>query len=101
MMTGIPVKKVATSESKKLVNMADDLRKMVIGQEEAISKIAKAIQRNRVGLKDPKKPIGSFIFLAPPALVKQNWPNHWPGTSSTAKMPWCGLTCRNTWKNSR
>jgi len=70
MMTGIPVKKVATSESKKLVNMADDLRKMVIGQEEAISKIAKAIQRNRVGLKDPKKPIGSFIFLGPTGVGK-------------------------------
>ena len=70
MMTGIPVKKVATSESKKLVHMSDDLRKMVIGQEEAITKIAKAIQRNRVGLKDPKKPIGSFIFLGPTGVGK-------------------------------
>lgn len=70
MMTGIPVKKVATSESKKLVGMAEDLRKMVIGQDEAIVKIAKAIQRNRVGLKDPKKPIGSFIFLGPTGVGK-------------------------------
>ena len=70
MMTGIPVKKVATSESKKLVHMADDLRKMVIGQEEAVTKIAKAIQRNRVGLKDPKKPVGSFIFLGPTGVGK-------------------------------
>ncbi len=70
MMTGIPVNKVATSESNKLVHMADDLRKMVIGQDEAIVKIAKAIQRNRVGLKDPKKPIGSFIFLGPTGVGK-------------------------------
>ena len=70
MMTGIPVRKVATSESKKLVNMADDLRKMVIGQDEAILKVTKAIQRNRVGLKDPKKPVGSFIFLGPTGVGK-------------------------------
>ncbi|MEQ1745858.1 MAG: ATP-dependent Clp protease ATP-binding subunit [Saprospiraceae bacterium] len=70
MMTGIPVRKVATSESKKLVNMADDMRKMVIGQDDAIAKISKAIQRNRVGLKDPKKPIGSFIFLGPTGVGK-------------------------------
>lgn len=70
MMTGIPVRKVAKSESKKLVNMSDDIRKMVIGQDEAIAKIAKAIQRNRVGLKDPKKPIGSFIFLGPTGVGK-------------------------------
>lgn len=70
MMTGIPVRKVGQSESKKLVTMSDDLNKMVIGQEEAIVKITKAIQRNRVGLKDPKKPIGSFIFLGPTGVGK-------------------------------
>ncbi len=70
MMTGIPVQRVATNESKKLVGMADDLKKGVIGQDEAIKKIAKAIQRNRVGLKDPTKPIGSFIFLGPTGVGK-------------------------------
>jgi ATP-dependent Clp protease ATP-binding subunit ClpC len=70
MMTGIPVRKVAQKESKKLVSMADDIRKMVIGQDEAISKITKAIQRNRVGLKDPRKPVGSFIFLGPTGVGK-------------------------------
>jgi ATP-dependent Clp protease ATP-binding subunit ClpC len=70
MMTGIPVRKVGQSESKKLVHMADDIRKMVIGQDESINKITKAIQRNRVGLKDPKKPIGSFIFLGPTGVGK-------------------------------
>lgn len=70
MMTGIPVNKVALSESKKLVNMADEMRKSIIGQDEAIEKICKAIQRNRVGLKDPKKPIGTFIFLGPTGVGK-------------------------------
>ncbi len=70
MMTGIPVKRVAQSESKKLVNMVDDIKKMIIGQDEAVLKIVKAIQRNRVGLKDPKKPIGSFIFLGPTGVGK-------------------------------
>jgi len=70
MMTGIPVNKVASSENTKLVNMAADLREMVIGQDPAIEKICKAIQRNRVGLKDPSKPIGSFIFLGPTGVGK-------------------------------
>ena len=70
MMTGIPVRKVGQSESKKLVHMADDLKKMVIGQDESVIKISKAIQRNRVGLKDPKKPVGSFIFLGPTGVGK-------------------------------
>lgn len=70
MMTGIPVQKVAQSESKKLVKMDDDLKQVVIGQNEAITKITKAIQRNRVGLKDPSKPIGTFIFLGPTGVGK-------------------------------
>jgi len=70
MMTGIPVKRVAQSESNKLVHMKDDLKKVVIGQDQAIVKITKAIQRNRVGLKDPSKPIGSFIFLGPTGVGK-------------------------------
>ncbi len=70
MMTGIPVKRVAQSESNKLVGMVSDLGKVVIGQDEAITKVVKAIQRNRVGLKDPKKPIGSFIFLGPTGVGK-------------------------------
>lgn len=70
MMTGIPVRKVAQSESNKLVSMDDDLQGMVIGQDEAIAKVTRAIQRNRVGLKDPSKPIGSFIFLGPTGVGK-------------------------------
>lgn len=70
MMTGIPVNKIAQGENKKLVNMADDLKKEVIGQDDAVVKITKAIQRNRVGLKDPNKPIGTFIFLGPTGVGK-------------------------------
>lgn len=70
MMTGIPTKRIAQSEGTKLVSMSDELRKGVIGQDDAIKKITKAIQRNRVGLKDPKKPIGSFIFLGPTGVGK-------------------------------
>ena len=70
MMTGIPVKRMVQAETEKLRNMADDMQKMVIGQDEAIKKVTKAIQRNRVGLKDPKKPIGTFIFLGPTGVGK-------------------------------
>ncbi len=70
MMTGIPLKKVAQSDNTKLVTMGADLKNLVIGQEEAIAKITRAIQRNRIGLKDPKKPIGSFIFLGPTGVGK-------------------------------
>ena len=70
MMTGIPVKRMVQAETEKLRRMAEDLKGAVVGQEEAIRKIVKAIQRNRVGLKDPKKPIGTFIFLGPTGVGK-------------------------------
>ncbi|MEO6229134.1 MAG: ATP-dependent Clp protease ATP-binding subunit [Ferruginibacter sp.] len=70
MMTGIPVKRMVQAETEKLRRMGDDLQDVVVGQTEAISKVVKAIQRNRVGLKDPKKPIGTFIFLGPTGVGK-------------------------------
>jgi ATP-dependent Clp protease ATP-binding subunit ClpC len=70
MMTGIPVQKIAEKESGRLAKMNEELMGKVIGQEEAIKKVVKAIQRNRAGLKDPKKPIGSFIFLGPTGVGK-------------------------------
>src|SRR5438105_12613223 len=70
MMTGIPVKRMVQAESEKLRKMADDMKVMVVGQIEAIQKVVKAIQRNRVGLKDTKKPIGTFIFLGPTGVGK-------------------------------
>ncbi|MCB0716688.1 MAG: ATP-dependent Clp protease ATP-binding subunit, partial [Chitinophagaceae bacterium] len=70
MMTGIPVNRMVEAETAKLRKMADDMKGMVIGQDEAITKVVKAIQRNRVGLKDPNKPIGTFIFLGPTGVGK-------------------------------
>jgi ATP-dependent Clp protease ATP-binding subunit ClpC len=70
MMTGIPVKRMVEAETTKLRKMSEDMRDQVIGQEDAIGKVVKAIQRNRVGLKDPKKPIGTFIFLGPTGVGK-------------------------------
>ncbi len=70
MMTGIPVMRMVEAESAKLRNMGETLNGKVIGQEDAVSKVVKAIQRNRVGLKDPKKPIGTFIFLGPTGVGK-------------------------------
>lgn len=70
MMTGIPVNKVAQKESLKLSNLGDKIKDKVIGQDEAVKKIVKAIQRNRVGLKNPNKPIGSFIFLGQTGVGK-------------------------------
>jgi ATP-dependent Clp protease ATP-binding subunit ClpC len=70
MMTGIPVKRMVQAETDKLRRMNEEMKGMVIGQDEAILKVVKAIQRNRVGLKDPKKPIGTFIFLGPTGVGK-------------------------------
>ncbi len=70
MMTGIPVNKIAESESTKLLKMAEVLKDQVVGQDEAILKLTKAIRRTRAGLKDPKRPIGSFIFLGPTGVGK-------------------------------
>ena len=70
MMSGVPVQRIAQAEGKRLMNMSTDLKGKVIGQDEAIQKIVKAIQRNRAGLKDPNRPIGSFIFLGPTGVGK-------------------------------
>ncbi len=70
MMTGVPVKRIAKTEGMKLLQMREELSDSVIGQQEAIEKIVKAIHRNRAGLKDPNRPIGSFIFLGPTGVGK-------------------------------
>jgi ATP-dependent Clp protease ATP-binding subunit ClpC len=70
MMTGIPVQRVGQTDSQKLLLMAETIGSKIIGQEDAIKKLTKAIQRTRAGLKDPKKPIGSFIFLGPTGVGK-------------------------------
>lgn len=70
MMSGVPVQRIAQAEGKRLLDMGRALKGSVIGQDEAIVKIVKAIQRNRAGLKDPNKPIGSFVFLGPTGVGK-------------------------------
>src|SRR5690606_13734784 len=68
MMSGVPVTRIAQAESSKLAQMPDLIKGKVIGQDNAVAKVVKAIQRNRAGLKDPDKPIGSFIFLGQPGV---------------------------------
>ena len=70
MMTGVPIQRIAQNEGERLLNMENELEESVIGQNEAIKKITRAIRRNRAGLKDPQKPIGSFIFLGPTGVGK-------------------------------
>ena len=70
MMTGVPVERIAESEQGRLLTMENELKGSVVGQDEAIAQIAKAIRRNRAGLKDPNRPIGSFLFLGPTGVGK-------------------------------
>lgn len=70
MMTGVPVQRIAQAEGTRLLKMAEEMKGSVIGQDEAISKVVKSIQRNRAGLKDPNKPIGTFVFLGPTGVGK-------------------------------
>ena len=70
MQTGIPVSKIASGESERLLHMEEILHKRVVGQDEAVTAVAKAIRRGRVGLKDPKRPVGSFLFLGPTGVGK-------------------------------
>ena len=70
MMTGVPAKRISKEENEKLASMEEDLKSKIIGQDEAVQKICKAIRRNKVGLKDPNKPIATFIFLGPTGVGK-------------------------------
>ena len=69
-MSGVPVQRIAESEGIRLKNMSSDLRKAIIGQDKAIDKVVRSIQRNRIGMKDPNKPIGVFMFLGPTGVGK-------------------------------
>lgn len=70
MMTGVPAQRIAQNEGSKLAHMFEEIRSKLIGQDDAVKKVVRAIQRNRAGLKDPHKPIGSFIFLGPTGVGK-------------------------------
>ena len=74
-MTKIPVSKLTEKESKKLERLESELHKRVVGQEEAVTAVSRAIKRSRVGLKDPKRPMGSFLFLGLAQVsVRQSFP---------------------------
>lgn len=68
--TGVPVTQLSTEERDRLLHMEDELHRRIVGQDEAVEAVSRAIRRGRVGLKDPKKPIGSFIFLGPTGVGK-------------------------------
>ena len=70
MWTGIPVVQIAEDETERLLNMEEELHKRIVGQEEAITTISKAVRRARAGLKDPRHPIGNFVFLGPTGVGK-------------------------------
>jgi ATP-dependent Clp protease ATP-binding subunit ClpC len=69
-MTGIPIRRIEEKESEKLLRMEDELRKSIVGQDEAVAAVSRAIRRNRAGLRDPRRPIGSFLFLGPTGVGK-------------------------------
>ncbi|HTM00437.1 MAG TPA: ATP-dependent Clp protease ATP-binding subunit [Candidatus Omnitrophota bacterium] len=69
-MTGIPISRIEEKESEKLLRMEEEIRKSIVGQDEAVAAVSRAIRRNRAGLRDPRRPIGSFIFLGPTGVGK-------------------------------
>lgn len=71
------MQRLAEKESHRLLKLEHTLHQRVVGQDEAVQAVAKAIRRGRVGLKDPKRPIGSFLFLGPTGVGKQSFPRHW------------------------
>ncbi len=84
--TGIPVVQLTEEESERLLKLEEVLHQRIVGQDEAVTAVAKAIRRGRVGLKDPKRPIGSFIFLGPTGVGKQNFAKPWQKQCLAMKM---------------
>jgi len=86
-MTGIPIARLEEKESEKLLRMEEEIRKSVVGQDEAVAAVSRAIRRNRAGLRDPRRPIGSFIFSARPEWERRSSRGCWRGSSSTTPTP--------------
>ena len=85
--TGVPVTRLTEDEGQRLLHMEDTLHKRVVGQDEAVEAVARAIRRGRVGLKDPKRPIAVSCSWAPPVLAKRNCANPWRKPCSAMKAP--------------
>lgn len=90
--TGIPVRQLTEDESEKLLHLEDALHRRVIGQEEAVSAVSRAIRRARAGLKDPARPIGSYIFLGPTGVGKTELSRALAEALLQMKPPWCVWT---------
>ena len=98
--TGIPVTKLMEGELQKLLHLEDELHKRVVGQDEAVRAVADAVVRARAGIKDPKRPIGSFLFLGPLAWGRPSWGEPSPKPCSTTRATWCASTCPSTWRST-
>ena len=90
--TGIPVARLMEGEREKLLHLEDILHRRVVGQDEAVRLVSEAILRSRAGIADPGKPIGSFLFLGPPAWARPSWPRPWLRPCLTARKIWCAST---------
>ncbi len=99
--TGVPITSLKEEETQRLLRVEEELHKRVISQEKAISALARAIRRSRAGLKNPARPIGSFLFLGPPASARRKWRALSRSSSSARRSPSSASTCRSSWKSTR
>jgi ATP-dependent Clp protease ATP-binding subunit ClpC len=98
--TGVPLQRMEGRELARMLNLEKDLERMVIGQREAVSSIARALRRSRADLKDPRRPIGSFVFLGPTGVGKTMLAKAFRSLSSATRRPLSRSTCRSTWRSS-
>ncbi len=98
--TGIPINRLLETERQKLLQLEGHLHQRVIGQKEAVAAVSAAIRRARAGMKDPSRPIGSFLFMGPTGVGKTELAGLWLAFYSIAKKPWFALTCPNIWRNT-
>jgi len=99
--TGVPITSIKEEETQKLLRIEEELHKRIISQDKSISALARAIRRSRAGLKNPNRPIGSFLFLGPRASAKPKSRAPWRNSCSAPKKPWSASTCPNSWRNTR
>src|SRR5207237_1364997 len=99
--TGIPVTSLKEEEQKKLLRIEVELHHRVVAQRPAISALARSIRRSRAGLKNPARPVGSFLFLGPRAWARRKWRARSPNSCSAWSARWCASTCRSSWRSTR
>src|SRR5216117_2827823 len=99
-VTGVPLQRMEQKETEKLLKMEEELRGKVVGQDEAVIAISKALRRSRADLKDPRRPIGSFIFLGPTGVGKTFLAQTLAEFMFGDRDALIQSTCRSTWRNS-